>query len=387
MADHGSDGFPLAATQHDEFDERSTSPPKRTKRDPPDADALLDELLSQQARHAEIVPAWVSSLQLSVQTGFAEVKQSLNDYNARLTHVEAITSQPARDPRVDALVDKVDMLTKAFDEQKKNQAASTPNSTPDRFQGAGMHGSDAWSVYLANQHNRSTASGSAGPAQNQKSHPAFHSTPPRLQQSEFADLTSDTNFNHVIIGGWQFDTPRRFILSDMDSFLKRFRDPLQHCVERTVVYGQRAQVGHLFLKPLTPELAAERFYSLQDRCSNCAQTASGDNIWLAPSRTAERRSKNRATRRACDFLSSLWAEGHKPELEIGWGRQVVWISGKRVASGSASALFPTTGDKVVSRVFENDGDIATFHFNVHVLQTLTGKTHAEIEASLQSYDR
>ena len=143
MADHGSDGFPLAATQHDEFDERSTSPPKRTKRDPPDADALLDELLSQQARHAEIVPAWVSSLQLSVQTGFAEVKQSLNDYNARLTHVEAITSQPARGPRVDALVDKVDMLTKAYDEQKKHQAACTPNSTPDRLQGAGMHGSDA----------------------------------------------------------------------------------------------------------------------------------------------------------------------------------------------------------------------------------------------------
>ena len=71
---------------------------------------------------------------------------------------------------------------------------------------------------------------------------------------------SDTDFNHVIFGGWNFDTPRRIIVSDDERVMSAVTSEQRTFIRRHVVFGQRAQTAHIFLKELT-DPPADRFFT------------------------------------------------------------------------------------------------------------------------------
>ena len=136
------------------------------------------------------------------------------------------------------------------------------------------------------------------------------------------------------MGGWGFDTPRRFIEADLRRLMDTFSPQDAEWVERSVIYGLRAQTGHIFLKQtLNPE-ASERFYALRAKYNNTVKTASDQFTWLAPSRTAARRSMNKMTRKAGQAILSLFPDQQQPKLEYSWAKQVIWLGDSRVAAGT-----------------------------------------------------
>ena len=200
------------------------------------------------------------------------------------------------------------------------------------------------------------------------------------RQTARSQPTSDTDYDHVVLGGWDFDSPRRIILQDLEALLQNIPEPFHSYIERTVVYGQRAQVGHFYLRECAnPDDSADRFYRMQELFSNKTRNSSGSPIWWAPSRTPARRLKNRATRKAREAILGVWSTEPKPEPEIGWNKQIIWVDSKHVASISVASLYAQPSDKVIARSFEEDGEVRRFHFNVSVLKGLTGTSEAEIE--------
>ena len=363
----------VAATQ-EEVRSRSPSPSKKPKRDASDAERLLDELLDehQKKNSKELVPSWAVALQSSLDSKFAIVTEMMQGCHTRLAALESRSAQMVPDPRVDELAVKVEELTRLVASRQQPNTGSKP-ADHNTMGSSGTKSLDAWANYTAR---------TDMPAGSRSSIP-----PP--QQGYLPRITAegDTDFNHVVAGGWDFDTPRRFIMADLENMQRKFTTPFDGYIERTVVYGQRAKVGHFYLTPVPQDVAADRFYRMQELFSNKFQTGSGSFIWLSPSRTPARRSMNRATRRASDFILSLWPGEPPQQQEIGWSKQVIWQGPRRVAACSSSALYPGGSDKVATRTFQ-DGDQATrFLFNLSALAALSGLSEADIEVQLQSFDR
>ena len=375
----------VASTQQEDADDdpaRASSPSKRSKRDAAkNPDEQLDELLRQRGQSQEIVPAWATALQSSIQTSLADMHELVSNCHTRLVAVEAKSLQPAQDPRVDSLAAKVEELSRMVAaQQNQNTEAKTPEQR--KHQGVDAP-NDPWAAYHART------------AQPEASMPSSINTQPPLQQSHgpqsqpyptrASSMASDTDYNHVVVGGWDFDTPKRIIVDDMDRLMRSFQDLHTACVERSVVYGPCAQVGHIYLKPLSQDYAADRFYLFQELYSNKIQIGGGSLMWLSPSRTAARRSMNKNTRRASDFLLSLLSTEPKPEIEVGWSKQGIWLSRRRVAAKVASSLMAGSSDKVISRAFDGDAETTRFYFNLSALQALSGVAVPEIEIKLQSF--
>ena len=312
----------------------------------------------------ELVPAWVSGLQASFSAGFREMKSMMGDYNTRLLALEARAEDPTRDPRVDGLAEKVDKLHQLVMEGRSE--AKTSSSTKQRL--GQDTATDPWSQYLTGRsHGRN--SGAPLPAQ---SAPSFTSS------------AEETDHCHVVVGGWPFDTSKRVIMSDMEGLVRGFEPCHSQSIERMVVFGQRAQVGHIFLSSLPPGESAERFYIMQNKYSNQRATAMGPLMWMAPSRTPARRQKNRITRKAQECLASIWGEAPKPEMEIGWSRQIIWIGTRRVAAAALQDLYATECETVTSKVL-GEGEHTRFHFNLTALGGVTGKEAADVTIKLQEF--
>ena len=120
---------------------------------------------------------------------------------------------------------------------------------------------------------------------------------------------SDTKFNTIIIGGWEDDTRRKQILADLDRVLRQIN--LE--VKQTLVYGVRANTAQLILPELPTQQARERFYDIQRQRNQKHRTSSGEPLWWAPSRSAERRQKNRLTRLVLTHLEHLVPEQEREE--------------------------------------------------------------------------
>ena len=65
-------------------------------------------------------------------------------------------------------------------------------------------------------------------------------------------------------------------------------------VERTVVYGPRAEIAHLYLKALLYEAARARFWALHARHDKkmLANGGLGGHIWMGANKTPKRRWMN-----------------------------------------------------------------------------------------------
>ncbi|OLP96989.1 hypothetical protein AK812_SmicGene20739 [Symbiodinium microadriaticum] len=261
--------------------------------------------------------------------------------------------------KINTLFRKVDELSKLVASQSSKPESSSPEQSSHRTR-VEASGADPWARYK--------------PGTNQQ-RPTVEPLSPY----------SDTDYNHVILGGWEFDTPRRIIVSDVERVLSAFTPEQRTFIKRHVVFGQRAQTAHLFLKEMTdPQQSAERFYNLQGDHNKVHRTTGGSDIWFSPSRTEERRLKNRITTLAGEtVLRLLSTEFSKPEIEYNYQKQLVWADGARIAAVTSELLFARPEDRIsTSTITDSKGEGMKFYFNLSVLCSKTNKTAAEMEIQL-----
>ena len=234
-----------------------------------------------------------------------------------------------------------------------------------------------------------------------KAHQASASTaPPRLPQpvargptpansmtSPTASPGSGTDFNHMVVGGWARDTPRNVILRDVDSVKSALPRDVQ--VDRVAVWGVRATIAHLHLEQLPYEEARERSQQIRTALDALSLTTSANHqpIWVSPSRTPEKRQRNRVLRAARERVQSCSNQILDDEnLEIDWGVGVVFLQGRRVASTNKRHIFPEPNEAVIqSAVFDPSSDESfDFYFNLTQIARSLDVGEKEAEAKLRT---
>ena len=349
------------------------SPSKKARVDIEDPDMQLDQMLKQRQVHnqqpassRELAPAWLHELQVSIQaslktsidSNFVEVKQFMGDFNARISAVEAKLTEPPVDPRVDQLSAQVEALTKLVHGNRPEQ----PGGAPGAFQPAAPF--DPWASFQQ---------------------PRRENTQQKPKGEQTGQPDHDTDFCHIVVGGWGFDTPKRVIQTDLDRLLQTFDDETRSCLHRQVIYGQRAQTAHLYMSHLEHALAADRFYQIQQAYSRKISTTDGSAIWLGPSRTLDRRLKNKATRQAKDAMDTLWRANAAPDFEIGWAKQIIWLEDCRVCASTKESLYAKPDHRIITRTLGDKKDPQRFFFNLTTLGQKANLSDADAEVRLQDF--
>ena len=197
-----------------------------------------------------------------------------------------------------------------------------------------------------------------------------------------AYAAADTDFNHLVLGGWPEDTRRKIVESDTWEICRRFESVK---VERVTVYGSRAHISHVYLPALDVQEARIRFYDLQEKHSKKVQSrVGGEPLWISPSRTAARRAKNRATRDALMKLQKLLGTTDPEIIETDWTRQIIWYKDMRVAAGTNVAVRAKEDARVVSVSSGSGDDTCHYYYNITALAQTSGTDTGAVETALHS---
>ena len=193
---------------------------------------------------------------------------------------------------------------------------------------------------------------------------------------------ADTDFNHLVLGGWPEDTRRKIVESDTWEVCRRFENVN---IERVTVSGSRAHVSHVYLPALDVQEARTRFYDLQEKHSKKVQSkAGGEPLWISPSRTAARRAKNRATRDALMKLQKLLGTTDPELIETDWTRQIIWHKDLRVAAGTIVAMRARTDARVVAVSSGSGDDACHYYYSITALAETSGINPGAVETALHS---
>ncbi|CAE7274880.1 CBWD5, partial [Symbiodinium sp. KB8] len=190
--------------------------------------------------------------------------------------------------------------------------------------------------------------------------------------------SDETDFNHMVLGGWPKDSARRTIEEDSWEVLRRMTEIT---VQKLAVYGKRASTSHAYLPPLPPSEARTRFYELQKKYEKIITPTGGVPLWLSPSRPLEIRMKNKATRYAWRKLQSVcdMKEANPTQItsdDVDWSRQIVWLKERRVLAPSVHQLNIQPHERYTTITYHGDqGETARLVVNLSVLEAgLTGQS-------------
>ena len=193
----------------------------------------------------------------------------------------------------------------------------------------------------------------------------------------------EINYNHVVVGAFHVDTPRREIECAVGRFLEEWNPQDKAMVVKTMVRGQRARTAHLHLQELPWESAKERFFTLKQLYENKLQTGTAQ-CWMSANKSAERRARNRTTRRVLGFLQAL-TQHDIPREDVDWTRQILWLNACRVAACLPDRLRADKMHNIVSRTFEDEyGATGTFYMNVSILARETKLTEDDVVTRLNA---
>ena len=311
-------------------------------------DDLLDDMLAR--RRMEETPPWVLSLQNSIETQFGAINANMASMSSRLNQIETLQRQP--DPRIAQLENQVADLSRVVANLQANQRNDVGSFA--------SHSADARVDRL-----------DPSPPRGVDPRPAPRPAPPRQ--------TMDTDFNHIIVGGWRKDSKRGLIEEDVWKLFK----PFQQEIDQVLIYGKRSKNANVHLVQKDFMTARDRFYNIQQNLSRKVLATGSENlIWLSPSRTPERRLRNRSTRDALSRLVSMLGE---QDLDTDWTNQIIWHGDTRVGSGVQSRLHGGQHDRVSTLVTTADsGEATQFYINLTLLSHIKGKPEDEVERELHS---
>ena len=237
------------------------------------AEAMLERLLRDKGVGSDSpAPAWAMQMQSMFMSQHSMLSTQISDFHeivtkqdCRIDDLQHVVEKNKKDDdaRFQALSSQVQTLTEEVRRHRSppQTSAVTPSGPTSSWRGEGKHN--------GNQ--------------------------------------TDTNFLHVIVGGWNFDSDRDVITRDLDAFLRHWSDSHKSLIVRTFVWGRKSRIANIILQSTSsPEEDRARFYDIQAAYSNKASNSQGNTVWLTPSKTPERRAKNRAISACREALAKLY---------------------------------------------------------------------------------
>ena len=346
---------PVPISEGEDDKSRSPSPSKRRRdvthvpeqhHEGESADVTLARLLE---RHAAQQPPWALALSNSLTEQVSKLSESVSGLHTRLTESERKGGE------------QIANLQEQLDEMRE-EVRSLQNRGHQRTEPTSAAGSDR-----------------APPL------PPRATGPVRRSFGQHAMDQNEVDYNHMVLGGWARDTIRRTIESETWVLLGQMSEIRP---DKVVIYGKRASTSHVYLPALPTEEAKARFYELQTKYDKTVACSSGDKIWLSPSRSVERRLRNRATRFAWERISTVCALSAQhlaaPGIDdVDWNRQVIWLGERRVLAPTQALLFLQSDDRHTTVDYRDDSGITTrFFINLSLLQAKTGRPLEIIEPRL-----
>ena len=159
--------------------------------------------------------------------------------------------------RLDELNGRIDAVSKGSRADHGFSAVPPPSPMPGAFVASNdVPTIDPWMRYREQRAALGTSAGQAPTARHQD----FPSPPSALKP----DANDTTDYNHIVVGGWENDTPKKHIQDAITENLAHWDQAERAAVSKVVVYNQRARTGHVFLQSLPPDQARARFYAIQE---------------------------------------------------------------------------------------------------------------------------
>ena len=315
-----------------------SSPRKRQASQDPDhlLDAMLVDKLDDDA------PKWAMTLHTSINSKLDKLISSNDDLTVRVDNLE--TKAVGDQSRISALEDQVQELKRALESRPRSAGASTAS------EGRQSDISDA--------------------------RPQSVSVPPPTS------LLGETDFSHLVVGGWLLDTRRQVIEKDLNNFIAGMK--IQN-VDRTAVYSKRAKIAHIYLTPLSPSEARHRFFEMLPRINKKFPSSGGAALWVSPNKPCAVRQRNTLFGMALHrLLKATGTEADSPELDSDWTLGVVWVGDSRAMALECSNLL--AGQSRVATIKFSAGlrVPGQCSFNLDFLSKLTGQTLQDLEAKLRT---
>ena len=314
-----------------------------------DADEQLDALmrLHQHPDEFELegtdAPSWAVALQKSFQLEIRRSNDSLGALDARMTKLESESVRERKD---------LDRRIAALEEIVQQTAHGSHNAA------APSQGVFSRMPPPADRQGQSGGGGFASSAQS----------------------STDTDYNHIVVGEWEDGTPRAEIIGRIRALLASHQPTLQ--VQDVVVYGRRGSVGHIFLSKLPGDESFQRYLTLRQHLHEKHGVESSDDtklLWFSASKPRSVRLQNKRSMMAKSMLAPLFPD---LELEVEWKKGVIWAGKSRIAAAFPVALAAKPGNKVVALSTDPEQAQALYHFNVGLIANIRGKTEPEVEAHL-----
>ena len=273
------------------------------------------------------VPAWVHQLQLQLQN-------HMTTEIDRVTANSAVLQEEIDGPKALRTSDatRISNLEKKVDELVRLQAnpeptrSTSPKARDDPWAGKRLGVSIPPPVSLAGSY-RSNGFG--------------------------ASPSADTDWSHLILGGWDVDTSKRVVEKDVEAFLGEFKIT---GLQRHAVFGPRTRVAHRFLQNAPESTAKSRFFEMLPRINKVFKLSNNSLMWISPSKSVEKRAMNRNTSKAVEKIHRLCPQPCT-DIETDWKTGIIWLRGKRVATASCRDLFSENADMVITLMPGDDKSI------------------------------
>ena len=358
-------------------DEPMEAPGGQQKRKQP-----LEEVALAVSHGAEATPAWMQHFQEQFQMVLrSEVRDISNSVSAMGDQLQREREDRKQDisevhKRLDELNGRIDAVSKGSRADHGFSAVPPPSPMPGAFVASNdVPTIDPWMRYREQRAALGTSAGQAPTARHQD----FPSPPSALKP----DANDTTDYNHIVVGGWENDTPKKHIQDAITENLAHWDQAERAAVSKVVVYNQRARTGHVFLQSLPPDQARARFYAIQEKHGSKVRTNTGTS-YFSPSKPPEVRKKNRATREIGRLIAGITGSPHQTD-DVDWSRQIIWCGKTRVAAVTAPALMAARDNRLmICQVRDEYGEHTPFHVNLTALASAAGKPVAEVERQLAS---
>ena len=209
------------------------------------------------------------------------------------------------------------------------------------------------------------------------------SRPFNYQSGSIGQPSMITNYNHLIAGGWDDGTKRDIILHNAKMIFGKLQPPVQPT--EWVVFGSRNSTCHIHLPVLPQNEGLQRFQLIKQQIHDKFPAAPSPSrcMWITASKPKEIRLRNRRTMRAQDKLQHLLRSlGSTLELEVQWGRALIWLDCRRAASAEPSQLLADASSRIVALSTDETQPGMLYHFNLSAISALTGEPEDRVERAL-----
>lgn len=317
-------------------------------------------------------PEWVTDLKQHIAEQFSQFSGLVSGFNQRLMRLEEDAS-PQRLHRMEEKLGNLELALQELKDQglsRSTQAAPRDRALPQSA-APPFIGLPDYPLKDEQQHRTFFETGRVGPSMfgDSRDHAATH--------------TYQTDYNHVIVGGWEDGTKRDVILKATSTAIQQHNPPLE--VDSLQVYGKRGSICHMFLKPPQAQTAYERYQSIRNQIHDKIPIdASGHGkMWFTASKPKAVRMRNRRTMLAKSKLEQFLTQiSSQLELDVEWSKGLIWLGNKRIAADTTHTLSASNGQYVIAMSTDPTQAEMVFHFNLTNISNMTGEEQGRIEAAL-----